>query len=67
MPLCESFCPRVIAPRLWMRRAIVEVNRRSPFTLVVTGENRGALFWRVRCVRPRPWMAWFACQPASSR
>ena len=36
------FCPRVRAPRLSRRRAIVEMNRRSPRTSVVTGLNSGA-------------------------
>ncbi len=35
-------CPRVSAPRLSRRREIVEINRRSPRTSVVTGLNSGA-------------------------
>jgi hypothetical protein len=34
------------------RRAMVERNRFSPFTWVVTGRNRGGCVWFVRFVRP---------------
>ena len=33
--------PRVIAPRLSSRRAMVEIKRFCAFTSVVTGRNRG--------------------------
>ncbi len=59
--------PRVKAPRLSSRRAMVEVNRFSPWMSVVTGRNSGAQAWLVRCERPRPWMAASARQPGSTR
>lgn len=51
-PVC--LCPRVSVPRLSNLRAIVEINRRSPLTLVVTGRNISADAWFVRCKRPSP-------------
>ncbi len=50
MPLLPAcLCPFVSAPRLSSRRAIVDTNRRSPVTLVVTGRKIGADAWLVRC------------------
>ncbi len=57
----------VIAPRLSSLRAIVEMKRFCAFTSVDTGRNSGGCFWLVRLVRPKPWMAVSAFQPASSR
>ena len=65
--VCESRWPRVIAPKLSSLRAIVAINLRSPFTSVATGRNSGADAWCVLWVRPRPWIAWSARQPGSSR
>ena len=48
-------------------RAMVAMKRRSPFTSVATGRKSGADAWCVRWVRPRPWIAWSARQPGSSR
>ena len=67
MAVWESRWPRVMAPRLSRRLAMVAMKRRSPFTSVVTGRNSGAEAWCVRWVRPRPWIAWSALQPGSSR
>ena len=50
MAVCESRWPRVMAPRLSRRRAMVAMKRRSPFTSVVTGRNSGAEAWCVRWV-----------------
>jgi hypothetical protein len=41
--------------------------RFSAFTSVAIGRNSGGCAWLVRLVRPRPWMAASAFQPASSR
>ena len=60
MAVWESRWPRVMAPRLSRRLAMVAINRRSPFTSVVTGRKSGAEAWCVRWVRPRPWIAWSA-------
>ena len=65
--VCESRWPRVMAPKLSSRRAMVAMKRRSPFTFVVTGRNSGADAWCVLWVRPRPWMAWSARHPDSSK
>ena len=59
--------PRVMAPRLSSRRAMVAMKRRSPFTSVATGRKSGAEAWWVLWVRPRPWIAWSARQPGSSK
>ena len=55
------------ALRLRSLLAMVAMNRRSPFTSVVTGRNSGAEAWCVRWVRPSPWIAWSARQPGSNR
>ena len=40
--------PRVMAPRVSGRCAIVDRNRFSPLTSVATGRNTGGVFWLVR-------------------
>ena len=64
-PVCR--CPRVIAPSVSSRRAMVDRNRFSAFTLVAIGRKSGGWAWLVRLVRPRPWIAASAFQPGSSR
>ena len=59
--------PRVMAPSVSRRRAIVERKRFSPFTSVATGRKIGGCFWLVRLERPSPWIAASARQPGSSR
>ena len=65
---CESRWPRVMAPSVSSRRAMVAMNLRSPFTSVVNGRNsgRGGLV-RSMGAAHRPWIAWSARQPGSSR
>ena len=49
------------------RRAIVEVNRFSPWTSEVTTRKKGAEDCAERWVRPSPWIAASARQPGSTR
>ena len=59
--------PRVMAPSVSSRRAMVERKRFSALTSVAIGRNSGGCAWLVRLERPSPWMAVSAFQPASSR
>ena len=58
---------QILQANVSSRRAIVEVNRFSPCTSVVTTRKNGGSTWFERCVRPRPWMAASARQPGSTR